>query len=179
MTDIKIEKILLSSQEIEQRVVQLAGDISRDYEGREILMVPILQGSKVFSDDLAGRLKVKYKSEPIRVSSYSGTQQDKTIELVDDIKTDPAGKDVLLVEDIADTGHTLKFLQDYFTNRKAATLRTCVLLDKPLSRKIHVDIAYRGFTIPDEFVVGYGLDYCGNYRELPYIGILHAAEKIT
>jgi len=168
----RADEVFLSALRIKQRVKSLADKISRDYAGKEVLIVSVLKGSVVFFSDLIRRLKINCGVDFISVSSYKGAESSGEIRFLADLKESPEGKNILLVEDIIDSGCTLDYLKKNLLARKASTVRVCVLLDKKTARKADIKVDYKGFTIPDKFVVGYGLDYNEQYRGLPYIGIL-------
>jgi hypoxanthine phosphoribosyltransferase len=167
--------ILISEKEIVARLDALAAQIKNDYAGKTITMVCALKGAVIFMTDLARRLENNVELDFLRVSSYgSTTESSGSVRLDMDLSIDPAGKHILLIEDIVDTGHTVTFLRNYLErDKKPASFKICALLDKP-ERRVNFDARYDylGFTIPDEFVVGYGLDYNQRYRNLPYIGVL-------
>lgn len=166
-------KVLLSEEEVDERIRELGEQISRDYEGKEIHMVCVLKGGTFFMCELAKRITVPVSLDFMSVSSYgSGTESSGIIKIVKDLDEPLEGKDVIVVEDIIDSGRTLSHLLKLLGERKPSSLRLCTLLDKPDRRVIDVDIDYTGFAIPDEFIVGYGLDYAQKYRNLPYIGIV-------
>ena len=170
-----ILKVLLTEEQIRDRVKELGREISRDYAGKEPILVAILRGSVVFAADLARQVEGYCRMDFMVVSSYgSGTTSSGEVKIVKDLADPIEGRDVLVVEDILDSGHTLHRLLPLLRDRKPASLRLCTLLDKPERRDkdtpVHVD--YVGFVIPDAFVVGYGLDYDERYRNLPYIGVL-------
>ena len=166
------DKVLLSAAKIRSRVKLLAEKISADYKGKEVMVVPVLKGSVIFFSDLVRRLKIHCGVDFISVSSYKGSRSTGAVKFLADLREDPAGKNILLVEDIVDSGATLSYLKKNLLQRKAAGVKICVLLDKVSARKVPVKIDYAGFVIPDKFVVGYGLDYNENFRGLPYIGVL-------
>jgi hypoxanthine phosphoribosyltransferase len=168
------DKVLISAGRIKRKVKALADKISRDYKGKELTIVSVLKGSVIFFSDLIRRLKLNCSVDFIAVSSYQGISSFGRARFLADLKEDPAGKNILLVEGIVDSGFTLNYLKKNLIDRKAAAVRICALLDKKAARKIPVKVDYRGFVIPDEFVVGYGLDYNEQYRGLPYIGVLKA-----
>jgi hypoxanthine phosphoribosyltransferase len=172
-----VRGVLLSEQQIQERVRQLAEDISRDYAGKSLTLVAVLKGSIVFVADLLRHLTIDCSIDFISVASYNGTESTGIVRLITDLRENPVGKDLLIVEDIVDTGSTLAYLRSNFLTRSPASVRVCALLDKADARKVPVDVEYRGFTIPDEFVVGYGLDYREQYRGLPYIGILDERKR--
>ncbi len=165
---LKLE-VLISREEIEKRVRELAEEISRDFEGEDPLMLGILNGAFIFMADLIREMKVPVEVEFIRVKSYSGTDSTGRIDVIMDVSENVSGKNVVIVEDIVDTGLTMDFLVKRVSERGAKSVRICALLDKPSRRVVNVKPDYVGFTIPDYFVVGYGLDYNGKYRELPEI----------
>ncbi len=165
-----MEEILISEEEIQKRIRQLGEKITQDYEGKEILAVCVLKGASIFMADLVRYIKVPLKFDFIAVSSYgNSTFSLGAVKILKDIDQDIAGKDVLLVEDIVDTGYTLTYLRRIFQARNPRSLKVCTLLSKPSRRKVDVDVEYCGFEVPDKFVVGYGLDFRGYYRNYPYI----------
>ncbi len=167
---------LLSEATIIDRVDQLAAEIDRDYSGiDELVLVGVLKGSFIFLSDLARRLTIARRIEFIAVSSYGDRASEEaggSVRLLMDVRHDLAGEHVLIVEDIVDTGHTLAYLRRAFSARQPATLRTCTLLHKPDRTEEDVELDYVGFTIPDVWVVGYGLDFAERYRTLPYVAAL-------
>jgi hypoxanthine phosphoribosyltransferase len=171
-----VDYVLLDEDTIQKRVRELAAQISRDYEGihnEDFLLIGVLKGSFIFLADLSRRLTVPHRVDFIALSSY----QDKAeatgaVRMIRDTRSDVAGRHVLIVEDILDTGYTLKYLYRLFEARQPATLRTAVLLSKPDRHEVEVSIDYLGFAIPDVWVVGYGLDYADRFRTLPYIAAL-------
>lgn len=168
-----IKQILFREEDLRLCVSRLAAEINRDYEGRAPVVVGILQGSFVFLADLVREITLPINVEFMSASSYgSGTESSGQVNIRLDIHQELAGRDVILVEDILDSGNTLSRLIPELWKRNPASLRLCVLLDKPDRRVKEVEVHYRGFTIPDEFVVGYGLDYDQKYRNLPYVGVL-------
>ena len=168
-----IASILLSREQIERRVAELAAQIQKDYAGKELVMVCVLNGAAVFYIDLLMELDIPLEMNFIRVSSYgSGTKSSGSIRLLYDLEADIAGKHVLIVEDIIDSGNTLKNLTALLAGRGAAEVKRCCLLDKPSRRSVAMEADYVGFKVPDEFLVGYGLDYAGKYRNLKFIGTL-------
>ena len=163
--------VFLSSEQIKNRVAELAQAINRDYAGKELLVLGILNGSYVFLADLLREVKVPLLMDFMKASSYEGTESTGKVQIKLDTKLDLKGKDVLIVEDIVDTGHTMKALLKELEGRAPKSLKLASLLYKP-ARNIHpVKIDYLGFEIEDKFVIGYGLDFDGRFRELPYIGI--------
>lgn len=171
------DKVLLPAGRIRRRVKYLADKVSKDYAGKELTVVSVLKGSVIFFSDLIRHMKINCGIDFVSVASYKGTRSTGRVKFLSDLREDPAGKHILLVEDIVDSGLTLDFLKKYLLSKKAATVKTCVLLDKKTARKARVKINYRGFVIPDEFVVGYGLDHNEEFRGLPYIGILTAKDS--
>ena len=171
--------ILISEEDLQQRIVTLAAEINKDYKGKKITLVCALKGAMIFMADLARRVEVPVIFDFIGASSYDGgTYSTGTVRLTKDLDFDPANKHILLVEDILDTGNTLAFIQKYILDKNPASFKSCCLLDKPERRVVHgVKADYTGFTIPDQFVVGYGLDYDQLYRNLPYIGVLHLGSE--
>ena len=166
-------RVLVPEAEITRRVRELAKEISRDYEGKDLVLVCVLKGSMVFFADLARNITTPLSFDYICVNSYGDkTESGEEIELRTDLSEPVSGRHVLVVEDIVDTGRTMEYLFELLASRGAASLKVVALLDKPARRKREVEIAYRAFEIPDEFVVGYGLDYRQLYRNLPYIGAL-------
>jgi len=168
-----IQEILLTEEQIDQRVKQLGAQISKDYAGKNLLMVSVLKGSLVFMADLMRAIDIKLAIDFMSVSSYgSGTKTSGVVKIVKDLDISLSQHDVLIVEDILDSGMTLAYLKEMLESRNPASIRLCTLLDKPERRKAPVVADYVGFEVPDEFVVGYGLDYDEKYRNLPFIGIL-------
>ena len=165
--------VLLSEEEVYARIKAIGEQISRDYEGKQIHMICVLKGGTFFMCELAKRISVPVSLDFMAVSSYGGdTKSSGVVKIVKDLDEAIQGKDVLVVEDIVDSGRTLSYLLEMLRDRKPASLKLCTLLDKPDRRVIEVPVDYTGFQIPDEFVVGYGLDYDQKYRNLPYIGIV-------
>lgn len=167
-----IGKILITEAQIQSRVAELAGQINRDYENEEIIFVGILRGSCYFLCDLTRWIKNSAYIEFMSVSSYKGTQSSGEVRINTDISMPIEGKNVIIVEDIIDTGSTLAYLKRIMLERRPKSLKICSLLDKPSRRKVEIEGDYVGFTVPDEFVVGYGLDYNQRYRNFPDIGVL-------
>lgn len=165
--------VLLSEEEVDARIKAIGEQISKDYEGKQIHMICVLKGGTFFMCELAKRISVPVSLDFMAVSSYGGdTKSSGVVKIVKDLDDAIQGKDVLVVEDIVDSGRTLSYLMEMLRDRKPASLKLCTLLDKPDRRVIEVPVDYTGFQIPDEFVVGYGLDYDQKYRNLPYIGII-------
>ncbi|MDE6892828.1 MAG: hypoxanthine phosphoribosyltransferase [Lachnospiraceae bacterium] len=163
--------VLFSEEEVDARIRQMGEQISRDYEGREVHLICVLKGGSFFMCELAKRITVPVFLDFMSVSSYgSETKSSGVVKIVKDLDAPLKGKDVIVVEDIVDTGHTLSYLLEMLKGREPASLRLCTLLDKPDRREVEVPVDYTGFVIPDKFIVGYGLDYDQKYRNLPYIG---------
>ena len=173
MLEKDIQEILFSEEQLAQRVKEIAGEINRDYVGQEIMLVSVLRGSFVFMADLCRRIDLPCTVDFMAVSSYGGrTSSSGQVQITKDLSSDITGKNIIVVEDILDSGNTLSYLLKVLEQRSPASIRLCTLLDKPERRVKPVEVHYSGFTIPDAFVVGYGLDYAEHYRNLPYIGIL-------
>ncbi len=163
--------VMLSEEEINSRIAELGEQISRDYEGKEIFLICILKGASFFACELAKRITVPVNIDFMKVSSYGGgTVSSGQVSIKMDVSESIAGKEVLIVEDIIDSGNTLNLLPKILMERGPKSIRLCALLDKPDRREVDVKMDYVGFRIPDKFVVGYGLDYDQRYRNLPYIG---------
>ncbi|WNI16074.1 hypoxanthine phosphoribosyltransferase [Actinacidiphila sp. ITFR-21] len=168
-----LEKVLLSKAEIDARLAELAQEIDRDYAGRDLLIVGVLKGAVMVMADLARALSSEVTMDWMAVSSYgAGTKSSGVVRILKDLDTDIAGRDVLIVEDIIDSGLTLSWLISNLGSRGPASLEVCTLLRKPEAAKVTIDVKYTGFDIPNEFVVGYGLDYAEKYRNLPFVGTL-------
>ena len=167
-------RILIPEEEVNRRISEIAAQISRDYEGKSIHLICILKGGVFFTCELAKRLSIPVSLDFMSVSSYGGgTVSSGVVKIVKDLDEPLEGKEVLIVEDIIDSGRTLAYLLEILKQRHPAGIRLCTLLDKPERRvKKQVTVDYTCFTIPDEFVVGYGLDYDQKYRNLPYIGVV-------
>ena len=163
-------KVLFSKEELEKRITEMAKEIDKDYVEKEIVVICVLKGAIFFTVDLLKNMETDTTIEFVRISSYVGTESTGTINLNIGLDTDITGKDVLIVEDIIDTGNSLKFLKDYLGERKPKSLKIAVLLDKKEKRKAQIDVDYTGYVIPNKFVVGYGFDIDQKYRNLPYIG---------
>lgn len=170
--------VLLTEEAVDQRIKEMADQITKDYEGKEVHLICILKGSVFFMCELAKRIQVPVSMDFMSVSSYGAdTKSSGIIKIVKDLDESITGKDILVVEDIIDSGRTLSYLLNMLKERKPNSMKLCTLLDKPDRRVIDVNVDYTGFAIPDEFVVGYGLDYAQKYRNLPYIGIVHLDEE--
>lgn len=164
--------VLINNARLEKRIDEMAKEIKKDYEGKEIVFLGILKGSIPFMWELAKRIKGNIIFEFIEVSSYEGTESTGNVTLHKDIKNSIEGKDVIIIEDIVDTGRTISFLLEHLKEKKPKSLKIATLLSKPSKRVIELNIDYTGFKIDDKFVLGYGLDYNQNYRNLPYIGYI-------
>ena len=169
-------KVLLGRQQIEAKIGELAAAIERDYRDKNPLLVGVLKGSFIFLADLVRALSLPLEIEFVRLSSYVGRDTSGRVEVVQDVRTSIEGRHVLVVEDIVDTGLSLNFLLEHLRRKNPASLKLCALLDKPSRRRVSLSIDYLGFTIPDRFVVGYGLDYDEKFRHLPDICYLEGNE---
>ena len=168
-----IDRILISEEELKSKVAELGAQITRDYAGKKPLLVSVLKGAAVFMTDLMRSIELPLSIDFMCVSSYGkGTTSRGSAKILKDLDVDIADKDLLIVEDILDSGITLSYVMEMLRQRHPASIRLCAMLDKPDRRQRPVKLDYLGFTIPDEFVVGYGLDYAETYRNLPYVGIL-------
>ena len=168
-----VERILITSEEIGARVRELGQQITNDYAGQDILMIGVLRGAVIFMSDLARAIKRPIDIDFMAISSYGlSTNSSGVVRILKDLDEVVQGRHLLIVEDIIDSGLTLNYLVENLKSRKPASVRICTLLSKPDRRKVDVQVDYNGFIIPDYFVVGYGLDYAGKYRNLPFIGIL-------
>jgi len=173
LRDPLIDKVLISSGDIQKRIQQLGTEISRDYADRQPILVCILKGAFVFLSDLSRCISIHHEVDFMAISSYhGGTESTGVVKIEKDLKSNITDRDVLIVEDIVDTGLTLNHLLQLLETRSPRSLRICSLLDKASRRIEQVPVDYRGFEIPDEFVIGYGLDYDEKYRNLPFIGVL-------
>ncbi len=169
-----VAQVLLSEEQIRAKVVELGARISADYAGKEVTLVSVLKGSLPFMADLMRQITIPVRIDLMEVSSYGGTSTESSglVRILKDLSAPIEGRDVLLVEDIIDTGLTLNYLIRYLGGKNPKSLRICTLLDKPARRLVEIRLDYVGFTIPDEFVVGYGLDYGEVYRNLRFVGVL-------
>ena len=169
----EVQEVLIDESQIRQKVVELGGTISRDFQGTSPLFVCVLRGAAIFHADLIRHIDLSLLIDFISVSSYrDSTESTGEVQLIKDLETSVQGKDVVLVEDIVDTGLTLDYLVRYLSGRRPRSISVCSLLSKPSRRKISVTVDYLGFEIPDSFVVGYGLDYDQNFRNLPFLALL-------
>jgi hypoxanthine phosphoribosyltransferase len=168
-----VERILISKEVLADKVKEMAGRISRDYEGKDLLLVGVLKGGFVFLADLARQITIPVELDFMSVSSYGNSSKSSgVVRIIKDLDTDITNKHVLIVEDIIDTGLTLKHLAELLTTRGPKSVKICAALDKPSRRKVDLKVDYKGIEIPDEFVIGYGLDYAGKYRNLPDVCVL-------
>ena len=168
-----VERILVTEEQIQQRVRDLGLQLTRDYAGREPVLVSVLKGSILFLADLIRATDLPLSVDLMEVSSYGqGTESSGLVRILKDLSAPIEGRDVVVVEDIIDTGLTLNYLLHYLEGKHPASMAICALLDKPARRLVEIPITYRGFSIPDQFVVGYGLDFAERYRNLPYVGVL-------
>ena len=166
-----IVEVLISREKVEERIKELAKEIEKDYAGKELVCVGLLKGSVMFMADLIKSIDLDLRIDFMKVSSYgSGTNSTGVVKILKDVDVDLAGKDVLIVEDIIDTGLTILNVKDFLSKKNPNSVRVCTLLDKPSRRVVEVKGEYVGFEIPDEFVVGYGLDLDEKYRNLPFVG---------
>ena len=171
--DNDIQEVLFSEEQLKNRVREIAQQITADYQGKEIMLISVLRGSFVFMADLCRAIDLPCTLDFMAVSSYGkGTKSSGQVQITKDLSEDISDRHIIVVEDILDSGNTLSYLLKILENRHPASIRLCSLLDKPDRRVKPVEVHYSGFTIPDAFVVGYGLDYAEKYRNLPYIGIL-------
>jgi hypoxanthine phosphoribosyltransferase len=169
-----VASVLVSEDQIHARVAELGAQISADYAGRELTLVSVLKGSLPFMADLMRSISIPVSIDLMEVSSYGGTATESSglVRILKDLSSSIDGRDVMIVEDIIDTGLTLNYLIRYLRGKNPRSLHICTLLDKPARRLVDIPIDYLGFTIPDQFVIGYGLDYGEHYRNLPFIGVL-------
>jgi hypoxanthine phosphoribosyltransferase len=168
-----LKDVLISADRLQARVAELAAEIDADYAGRELLLVGVLKGAVMIMADLARNMHLPVQMDWMAVSSYgSGTRSSGVVRILKDLDADISGRHVVVVEDIVDSGLTLSWLVGNLRSRAPASLKVCVLLRKPAALRMDVDVAYTGFDIADEFVIGYGLDYAERYRNLPFIGTL-------
>ncbi len=168
-----IKEILISEEQIAEKVKELGGILSEEYRGKNPLVVCILKGAALFMTDLTKRMDIHLEMDFMDVSSYgNSTRSSGEVKIIKDLNTTVEGRDVLIVEDIIDSGLTLNYLVELLQHRKANSVQIVTLLDKPHNRKVDLKPDYTGFSVPDEFVVGYGLDYAEKYRNLPFVGVL-------
>jgi len=165
--------VLVTKEQLEKKIAELADAITRDYEGKELVLVGVLKGGFIFLSDLARKIRMNVAIDFISVSSYGNTTQSTgVVKIIKDVDTDVGGKHVLIVEDIIDSGLTLKYLKELFSTKGCASVKIAAILDKPERRKVDIKVDYQGIEIPDKFVVGYGLDYAENYRNLPDVCVI-------
>lgn len=166
--------VLISEEKIKNRIGEIAMQLSERYKGERVTVVCTLKGAVIFTSDLIRKMKLDARLEFVAVSSYSGTESTGKLTMKYPLSCDIKGEHIIVVEDILDTGRTLKYLKDYIAEREPASIQLVTLLDKPDRRIADIQADYVGFTIPDKFVVGYGLDHDQKYRNIPYIGVLNA-----
>lgn len=168
-----IEKVLITEQQIKDRIAEMAKEIDRDYKGTEPLMLSVLSGSFMFASDLMRAVSIPVGISFIFAASYGeGTVSSGNVEIHTGKGFDPVGKDIIIVEDIVDSGRTLSKIKNYLLENGAKSVELCTFLDKPSRRVVDIDVKYTGFEVPDEFVVGYGLDFNYKYRQYPFVGVL-------
>ena len=171
-------RIMLTEQEVNEKIAQIAARISEDYAGESVHLICVLKGSMFFTCELAKRITLPVTLDFMSVSSYgSGTESSGNVRINKDLDEPLDGKNVLVIEDIIDSGRTLSYLMENLGSRNPKSLRLCTLLDKPDRRVTDIQVDYTGFVIPDEFVVGYGLDYAQKYRNLPFVGVVEFIEE--
>jgi hypoxanthine phosphoribosyltransferase len=164
--------VLLSEEQLRTRVAELGARITADYAGKPLKLVGVLKGSFMFMADLARAIDLPLKVDFIGTTSYQGTQSSGVVRITNDLSRPIDGEHILLVEDIVDTGLTMQYLLENLATRHPASIKVCALLEKPARAKVQIPIDYKGFSIPDEFVVGYGLDWDGRFRNLPFLGVV-------
>jgi len=175
-----VAKILITEEQLQERIAELGKQISKDYEGNRPLLVCILKGGILFLSDLMRHITIPHEIDFMDISSYgAGTESSGVVRILKDLDANIAGRHVLIVEDIIDTGHTLDYILRNLRTREPASLRICTLLSKPARREKDVPLEYVGFEIPNEFVIGYGLDFAEIYRNLRYIGVLKPEKYVT
>ncbi|WP_315122350.1 hypoxanthine phosphoribosyltransferase [uncultured Clostridium sp.] len=168
-----IKEILLDEEQIRSKIKEIGKQISKDYSGKDLLLIGVLKGSVPFMADLIKEIDIPCSIDFMAVSSYGNSSTTSgVVRILKDLDFEIEGKDVLIVEDIIDTGTTLRYLVDYLKGRKPASIEVASLLNKPERRMVEINARYMGFEVPDEFLVGYGLDYAEKYRNLPYVGVL-------
>lgn len=168
-----LEKVLFSKEQLAKRIKELAKQLDKDYAGKTPLMVAILKGSVMFFTDLIREMTLPLEIDFMSISSYgSGVKSSGEVKMIKDLDNKIEGKDVIIVEDIVDSGYTMKYLTHLLEARNPSSIKICALLDKPSRRETDVAVDYKGFEVGNEFVVGYGLDYAARYRNIPFIGIL-------
>lgn len=168
-----IERVLISKEQLEAKVEELGKQISKDYEGKELVIIGVLKGGFIFLSDLARKITIPVDLDFMSVSSYGDSSKSSgVVKIIKDVDTNIDGKHVLIVEDIIDTGLTLNHLVELLKTRGPLSVKICAALDKPSRRKVNVKVDYKGIEIPDEYVIGYGLDYAGKYRNIPEVCVL-------
>lgn len=168
-----IKEVLYNEDQLNDKIRQMGAKISNDYSGKELILIGVLKGSVVFMSDLIKQITIPCKMDFMAVSSYgSSTETSGVVRILKDLDFDIQGKDVLIVEDIIDSGVTLKYLMKYLSARKPSSLEIICLLNKPSRRTVDIEVKYLGYNVPDYFLVGFGLDFAEKYRNLPYVGIL-------
>ncbi|MBU5668915.1 hypoxanthine phosphoribosyltransferase [Peptoniphilus sp. MSJ-1] len=172
----EIKRVLFSEEEIQKKVNELGEEITKDYKGKKVFLLGILKGAVPFMADLMRKIDLDLEYDFMDVSSYEGTASRGEVRILKDISTSIDGKNILIVEDIIDTGVTLSYLSKILSSRGAASIEIVTLLSKPERRKVDLPVKYNGFVIEDEFVIGYGMDFNEKYRGLPYIGILDESQ---
>jgi hypoxanthine phosphoribosyltransferase len=173
-TSDSIGKILVGEEDLDRRIRELGAEITRDYQGKDLVLLGILKGAVLFLSDLLRRIDIPAEVDFMAVASYgNATKSSGVVQILKDLEEPIEGRDVLIVEDIVDTGLTLRYLHDTLQGRNPRSLEVCALLSKPEAQIVEVPVKYLGFEIPNEFVVGYGLDYQQRYRGLPYVGVLN------
>lgn len=169
-------KVLISQEEIQKRLYELAEQLDKDYEGKEITVLCVMRGGIFFTVDLTLKMKTKMKYEFLTIASYEGLENTGQIRLIQDLRESIEGKDVLILEDIVDTGRSMAYLLEYLKSKKPNSLKLCVLANKAARREVEVPIDYVGFEVPNKFLVGYGFDIENTYRNIPYIGYVEVEE---
>ncbi len=170
----EISEILITEEEIKNKIIELGKKISKDYKGKNLILVGILRGAVIFMADLARKISIPMVFDFIAISSYGAeTKSSGVVRILKDLDVNIKGKDVLIVEDIVDTGLTLDYLLRMLKSRKPASIKVCTFLTKTARRKVNIKVDYSGFDIPNKFVVGYGLDYAGKFRNVPYVFTLN------
>lgn len=172
----EIKRVLFSEEEIQKKVKELGEEITKDYKGKKVFLLGILKGAVPFMADLMRKIDLDLEYDFMDVSSYAGTTSRGEVRILKDISTSIDGKNIIIVEDIIDTGVTLSYLSKILSSRGAASIEIVTLLSKPERRKVDLPVKYNGFVIEDEFVIGYGMDFDEKYRGLPYIGILDESQ---
>ena len=166
-------RVLVTKEQLDEKTAELAKAIERDYKGKELILVGVLKGGFIFLSDLVRKISIDLTIDFISVSSYgNSTESSGVVRIIKDIDSDITGKHVLIVEDLIDTGLTLNYLKELFNTKGCASVKLAAILDKPERRKVELTVDYSGITIPDEFVVGYGLDWAGKYRNLPDVCVV-------